>query len=277
MLKNLLFFLFLYGLLFAQNLPQTVALADSQYRYGQYGSAAALYRRALFFDRSQHYAAHCAQQLAWCEASTGHYPEALRAFEQALALTADSVQLPLVLGKSAVHLAAGSPLSALESLNFYRQRLPVAHLPALYPSVGAAWFALHETDSAFHYFRLAAGGDSLVVHRLDSLEQKYTHQQRLKPGLAGALSLILPGSGQLYAGNGKNAANSLLLVGGLLSAGIWMAVKFTPLDAILTVFPWFWRYYQGGVWHARDLVRKKKQAIASETLNSALTLLRVAK
>jgi TM2 domain-containing membrane protein YozV len=80
-----------------------------------------------------------------------------------------------------------------------------------------------------------------------------------KPGLAKLFSIFIPGAGQFYAGDIKNGFNSLLLTGGFLALGIYSLLFFTPFDAIVTVAPWFQRYFMGGY--------KRAALIAADRLN----------
>lgn len=255
----------------AQTLAQTTAVADSLYRYGQFGPAAEAYRRVLYFDTQRTHAAHCARQLAWCEAAQRHFPEANLAFDRAWNLAPASEQNAIILEKAAVLLAAGKSVEAIEELLPLRAKVSAAERPRLYTALGAAWFALDEGDSAFAAFRIAAGPVPAAQATLDSLERRYHKAMRKRTMTAYALSMGLPGLGQLYAGDLRNAANSAILIGSLATAGLWMALTVTPLDAILTLAPWLIRYYMGGAYHAERLVdahkQKRKAAIYARVMD----------
>lgn len=84
------------------------------------------------------------------------------------------------------------------------------------------------------------------------------------------MSMIIPGLGQLYAGDIKNGLNSLILTGGLFSLGIYSAINNGFLDASLSVIPWFQRYYQGGFNKAQIIAKAKIEKKRYQIFNQLL-------
>ena len=82
--------------------------------------------------------------------------------------------------------------------------------------------------------------------------------EKLNPKFYQTLSYILPGSGQILLGDVKESFNSLLLNGGLAVLFIHTANRLSFFDAVLSVVPWFYRYYAGGAKLTRTLALEKK-------------------
>jgi hypothetical protein len=72
-------------------------------------------------------------------------------------------------------------------------------------------------------------------------------------------SAILPGLGQTINGDAKDGLNSFAINGSLAIIFIQVAKSLTIGDAALTVVPWFFRFYTGGI---------KNAGLASKTFQS---------
>ena len=116
--------------------------------------------------------------------------------------------------------------------------------------------------SDFNYIQV----DSLFFR----LERKI---RRTNPKVASALSMVLPGAGQVYSGNFSSGLNSLLLTTTALSVFTIISIRYSALDAILSVFPYYQRYYVGGVVNAINFAEEKNKLLYSETLNNLNNIL----
>jgi len=84
------------------------------------------------------------------------------------------------------------------------------------------------------------------------------------------MSRIIPGSGQLYAGDIKNGLNSLLLTGGIALLGVHLYNQYSLFDAIMSAFPWFARYYKGGYHKAFEIAYQKRSIRRDRTYKQIL-------
>jgi hypothetical protein len=82
---------------------------------------------------------------------------------------------------------------------------------------------------------------------------------RPSPKIAYWMSVVIPGSGQLYAGDIKNGMNSFVLSIGLAILTYNIAVSKSILDALITAFPWWQRYHIGGYNAAKRIAINKRQ------------------
>ena len=84
--------------------------------------------------------------------------------------------------------------------------------------------------------------------------------------------MIIPGSGQIYAGDWRNGLNSLLLTGGLMTLGIYTISAAGFIDGIVMVGPWYQRYYTGGFKRAETSVNALKKKVRYEVLQEMLRM-----
>ena len=114
---------------------------------------------------------------------------------------------------------------------------------------------------------------------INQVESSFSHLERkirrTNPKVASALSMVLPGSGQVYSGNFSSGINSLLLTTTALSIFTIISFRYSPIEAILSVFPYYQRYYIGGVINAINFVEEKNRITYHKTiieLNSIISL-----
>ncbi|RMG57183.1 MAG: tetratricopeptide repeat protein [Bacteroidetes bacterium] len=248
------------GRLPAQTLPQTLAFAEAQLALGQYETAIKAYRRVLYFGGDSVGSAVFAP-LADCYLATGQARQAQRYFNLAYAQTRDdSLRNELLFRKVAALLLAGQDglaevdlLSVQANTPYFRQKL------AFYEGVTA--FQREDFDRAERAFlqaidSVAFPGSPQVVRRLFAEQARL---RRFNPRKVRWMSVFLPGLGQLYVGEYRYAANSLLLTGGLMALFGYVFVNLSLIDALFSVMPWFQRYYIGGYQHAYRLAEEKIQ------------------
>ena len=204
-------FLFLSGL-FAQNIEETYLFGNKQAELENYDLAIESYRRVLFFD-SNYYSLDVSQKLAFCYLQMGQPDKSLQFLDLASNLTSnDSLENEIFFRKVSIYLQSFNydyALLELESLN---------NIPTAY------FFQKKEFYYGIIYFQKEDYQKS-QNHILNSIDSSYTAQRadinnlfnkidklkRYNPNTARILSLIIPGMGQLYAGDIKNSLNSFIL------------------------------------------------------------------
>ncbi len=108
-----------------------------------------------------------------------------------------------------------------------------------------------------HFLQLIPKGTSehQKIKAIFARQRKFKHP---KDKTAIWLSAILPGAGQLYAGDFRNALNSPTLLAIIAYSGVRVATTYSIFDAIIAVFPWYWRYYMGGIQEAKFAAQQKR-------------------
>ena len=88
------------------------------------------------------------------------------------------------------------------------------------------------------------------------------------------LSVLIPGAGQIYSNDLKNGINSLALNSAILYGGYLISIRYSLLDAVITVFPWFIRYYKGGYKNAEIIANKRFSMKKEKTLKQLLEIIK---
>ena len=91
-----------------------------------------------------------------------------------------------------------------------------------------------------------------------ALDGRYAHARRKSPALAGVLTAILPGAGQIYAGSLSAAAITFVLNGLFIGATVEQAVgkHYVTASAAGVAASFF---YVGGIMNAVDLARRENR------------------
>lgn len=259
--------LFQVGL--AQSVPLVLKQADSLLGRGDYFSAVKLYDRILFFDDSA-YAANSYEKIAECYFLNGQYDKAANYFGIAGKGAKSDSLAQRVFEKRAISLLMGEEfLSAREEL----LEMPETYLKT---QEGILLMALsmygnQETEAAFSEFsKLETLKDK--GKELGRLRKRLDRAERKNPKTARIMSMIVPGSGQIYAGDWRNGLNSLLLTGGLMTLGLYTIGTVGFIDGLIMVGPWFQRYYTGGFKRSESSVNALKKRVRFEVLQEMLRL-----
>ncbi|MFC2121979.1 hypothetical protein ACFLTI_10340, partial [Bacteroidota bacterium] len=224
-LKILFFLIFsLTSNVKAQNLEDVIAFADLQYESRNYNSALREYERALFFSNDKKHT-YLFRQTANCFFSLDDYESAMTYYDYAyINNTNDSIKLECLFQKTLCYillknfnLALVELYSMDESVSDYFQRKKHFYL-------GTCNFGLERYDEAFNSFLSSASEDNETKDRLISHFKNKKRLFRPNPKTALILSIIVPGSGQIYSGDIKNGINSFLLCGGLFAIGVNIAI-----------------------------------------------------
>lgn len=244
----------------SQNTEQTFFFAKKLFASSDYEVAVTAYQRALFFDRGV-YRAEAYHHLGNCFYELREYEKASHCYDLAFfSEKNDSVKTELVFKKTSSLLLSkkfNDGIAELLSINDDSPRY-IRKKRNFY--LGIAYFGLNETDiSEKHFLSCIDSSDSSSRENLKKQFLRVKKINKRHPKIARILSTILPGAGQFYSGDVKNGLNSLLINAAFIGLGVVVAKNYTPFDAVLAVFPWFQRYYTGGI--------KKSEIIAIQKIN----------
>lgn len=258
----------------SQNLDHTFAYAHKQLEMENYKNAISAYRRVLFFDSTQKFTSKSNYHVASCYKKTGEINKAHYFYDLAYNSTHDdSLKNDIILNKSFLYIIQQRPDYAMMELASLDNDLhPHFQRQATFYH-GIIAFRNNRFKEAEKYFSsITDNQNKAKQNKLDSLFIQIEDVNKKNPTLAKYLSLIIPGLGQLYAGYYEEAANSFLLSAGFWSLYFYTATKYSLFDAILSIYPWFHRYYLGGFNRAEDLLKQKKQEQRNRILNDILEL-----
>jgi tetratricopeptide (TPR) repeat protein len=273
--KLLILFLLINSLFvksaFCQNLAEIVSFSDESFEAGNFELAANEYNRALFFG--------CPEQdqiclkIASCYSKQQKYEQSIQFYDRAyFSSTSDSIRTEAILGKAFALIIIKNYLLALSELINVDSAKNTYHDVKLHFLKGITYFGLHEDELSEKSFNKCLAMLSLEKDSLLDLEFKAIKksEKRFNPHTAWMLSMILPGTGQFYAGEVIEGFNSSLLLGGLFFSAVLIAKEYSFFIALVTILPWFQRYYMGGANKAERLTMEKQMVKRNDSYQSIL-------
>jgi tetratricopeptide (TPR) repeat protein len=257
---------------FTQSLEESLAFANKLYSEKNYEAALRQYKRVLFFDEVEKYG-YIHQRLADCYFAQQTFDKAL--FEYSIAYNVeskDSIKNEITFKRVLIYTLQQNYsdvnmelLSLNDSLSDYFSRRR-----AFYNGVISLQIDSVKTAKSF-FIKALYPEDSISIKKTDSLFARY-HSGRPNPKVARVLSVIIPGMGQIYIGDYKNAINSFILTGALATVFMIVAINYTFMDAFVGVLPNFQRYYFGGIKKVASAAREKQLDRKTQMLNSVLSV-----
>ncbi|MDP2423664.1 MAG: hypothetical protein U1C46_01915 [Bacteroidales bacterium] len=254
-----------------QNVEQTLSLANSLFEMQQYEAALKHYHRVAFFgdDKQQAYAFPAIGQ---CYFEAAQYEKSIFYYELASnAATCDSLASEYLFAKVLCHFLLDNYDFALQDLySFHR-------------------FESQYFSNRYHFYHAIISlkknsPDTALVHFLNatydsSQQQALVHAfrkarlNRPNPKTAMVLSILVPGLGQFYAGDYRNAANSFLLNSILFALSYSITLRNSLADALMSTIPWLQRYYMGGFTNAELIALARKNAKRNQLLLQAISIM----
>ena len=255
---------------FTQNLSQTFAFGQYQFDQSQWQEAEKTFKRVLFFDTQNVYRSECLQRLARISTLDGDLMSTLNYLDQLYFIAEDpTVQAGLQFDRIKIFIEQREFQKALAEIYQVDSEIGPTRI-ALYE--GYCQYMLRDfvtARSAFeHLCTTSEASESLDKYLLEA--EKI---EKINPKTYQILSYFIPGLGQILLGDTKNSLNSLVLNGALVMLFIDTARKLSLFDATLSVVPWFYRYYTGGVDVTRDLAIKRKENLHKQNLAQMIQVL----
>jgi tetratricopeptide (TPR) repeat protein len=167
-----------------------------------------------------------------------------------------------VFARAELYLAFNRPDSALREMEpLDALNLAVGERGRLWFLQGVAATYLGNWERAAarfrDYFALTAAYPPLVRERVLALLEFASRSVPLSPAAAEVMSFILPGSGQVYAGDLFQGLNSLAVTGGSAALVVWAIASGDYFDAAAAVYFVFARFYTGGPWNAARIASER--------------------
>jgi TM2 domain-containing membrane protein YozV len=259
-------------LLKSQTAEQSLELANNAFQIGDYYSAKSAYTRAAYFTLDSHIKKHCYLQLAQIELEDQNIDGAVNRLRDAAFEEIDQSK------KNRINLQRIKLIILKEDFknaNFEFLQLNIDSNSVEFIDYtllkGMLALGLEDYESAKSSFAYLARTDEdkmKIYSLLDDMQKKFK-----KPLRARFLSTMLPGLGQIYVGDVKNALNSFVLVTGLSVLLYTTAVSYGFWQAMFAVAPWIQRYYFGGGVNASRLAEIKNRRIKSEHLQEVIAII----
>ncbi|MCF8325076.1 MAG: hypothetical protein K9I84_08970 [Leadbetterella sp.] len=268
-MKQVLFLILITNSLtsFGQSLEQTFDFANQLYIQKSYQNAVEAYKRVVYFDSSSLYSNQIYPKIADCLFSLEKYQESADYYDLAYFSTEDSLLKDTYILKkiSCFLILQEYDYAEIELLNLGSD-LPDSLEYEKNFNEAILRFAKEEYDLSEQIFKKLTS-DTLAINELFNQNTKVS---RISPKKAKIMSMFMPGLGQIYVGDIKNGLNSFILSAGLFALGLRSAYINNPLDAAISVLPWFQRYYQGGFKKAELIAIAKIQEKRYKIYNQLL-------
>ena len=246
--------------LHAQGIGEAYAFAMQQKESGNYALAIKTLNRIQFFAVDKPFPEQNAL-LAECYFAEKDYASSQRFYALAASQAPDdSSKFEFVSRKISCHLYQNENLDALIELLSFNQQLSEKQAYTKNLLFAITYFRLNDLENAKSYFLKSAAKESpeqskLITHYFAEVNHI---NKRYNPHTAKVLSMIIPGSGQWYAGDMRDGINSLVLIGGLFYGGLVLSTTISLIDAGLITLPWLQRYYTGGFNRAYTIAEQKQ-------------------
>lgn len=139
---------------------------------------------------------------------------------------------------------------------------------------GICYFFYDNYELSSKYFLQSI--DSTYIDVKKELENYFKNQKNFKyanPKKAYFFSLLFPGLGQIYSNELKKGLNSLALTGIILFTAYKIYINYSIIDSIISILPYFERYYLGGCLNAYNLAVEKKRKKKSENFENIIEII----
>lgn len=262
-------------LLFSQNITETLNLADNCYKNQNFDDALYYYQRVLYFGNKK-YKEKSYMKIAKCYYEQNHNSKAYEYYGFAYSSCEDdSLKKEILFKKVMTLLHEGSykfALVELYDLQVSNESFYFSKKKELYFTV--TFFMLEDFVQsqihAYNYFNfndLTKFSEIKRLYKLNDLAGKKSKKR------VSVMSTVIPGLGQLYTGDYRNSVNSFLLTSTLLGLGVYVGYNYGILNSVVSVFPWFYRYYAGGKKKAKIVAKNKIDEKRQKILESILNLM----
>lgn len=250
----------------------TLAIADSLHSAQQYRGAVKEYQRYLFYSGDEN--PEVLLKLAYGLYEEGDHGLALQYYEQVYFLTDDpEIRFACRIKEIQHSVNLRQYNKALVSLFSIEPETRAIYPDLIHLFTAIAYFGLDDYEKSRDSFLKIVEGDPLAEKEIAGLFSDPRRFHKPNPNTIGIISLFIPGLGQMISGDVKEGLNSLLLVGGIGTGMVIVALRYSLLDALLTLVPWYQRYLLGGSDKAEEIARLKRAENRNEVFQEVLIVL----
>ena len=247
-----------------------LALAEHYAKLNNFDAATTEYKRFLFFHPNDEQVPEIYHRIGILHRNQGLLTKAIDSIRQAVIRTSDKEQ------KSEYQIDLAVTLIANKSYDLARLELikVLFRMPSekLYNRAillqGVTYIYQYRWEEAQESFKTYTQDENL-----DKLFKETGHLTYKSKLVAKILSGILPGSGQIYAGDWKSGLNALALNSAFGYVTVDSILAENYVDAILWTYFIFQRYYQGNLYRAGIAVDEYNDELNRSVAGSILTRL----
>ncbi len=255
-----------------QNIEETYHFANRQFNAGNYTQAVTEYQRVAFFDSENRYN-DVYQKIGDSFFVMHDYNRAIKNYDIAIRFSKnDSLKTELVFNKVNCLFQEQNFIFALNELfaitnpkgDYFQNKYN------LYMAI--SYFGIEQYENALTYFSKIVPGDA--EKELNAVFADFRHfNKKFNPAKIQTMSMFFPGLGQFYLGNIASGLNSLVLIGAIATATVYIWQVYGVADAFLSMSSWYYRYYSGGYKNAKILAIEKNEHKKEQVYQTVLYLM----
>lgn len=252
---------------FSQNIDTVINLGDSLFSEKKYHVALNEYQRAYFFSDKEK-KVELSHKIADCNLLLKEFDVANAYCDSAIFYsTTDSAKIDCKLHKILCFILEKDYGFALLKLDEIKTDSNTYYTSKKNFYMGISYLWLEKYDEAYQLLeKVIKPSDRVKLLKLQKIFKSKNKLKQPNPTLATILSIVIPGSGQIYTGNYSSGINSLLLLAGLTYLGIYSSALY------LFVTPFIPRYYIGGIVHAKQFAFENRKIKQYNFVKDVLTL-----
>lgn len=231
------------------------------YTEGKYFDAVTEFKRLIFFDKNSEYSIDANRFIAESYKQGGRYDDAIRYFNISLLKTNDEIQKhDLTIDIIRSNILRGTIPRAMELLDSLERKNTSEKVNEINYWRGWAFIFNDDWKNASIEFEKCDSAEFLSTYCRSIDEQKYS------PSFAKFISLIVPGSGQVYTGEYLSGFMSLTwnIFAGYLSVNAFGEERV--FDGIITSTLLWMRFYRGNIQNAEQFAVDKNLVITNKAL-----------
>jgi tetratricopeptide (TPR) repeat protein len=254
----------------AQNIEETIEFGNIAFAQKRYEAALAAYNRVFYFSENS-VNPEILYNIGYCYDQVNHQNQLAQQFYDLCFFvgTDDSLKTEAILSKTKSLIAEENYQLALSELYEIDDTKDTIFKNRIEFLKGFIYYQTEDFKKAEEKFLSIAQTENSAKAIKDIFkdEKKF---YRPKHRTAMFLSAFLPGLGQAYAGDYKNALNSFALNITLIGISTYVFYRYSPIDAALNAYPWLQRYYAGGYNKASEIAKAKLNLKRNDYLKDVL-------
>jgi len=258
-LKTLLTAVFSYFFAFAaanaQTPLETYKMANKAFAYGDTQTAVNLIERSIYFTKNLNLKAEELFRLSKVFFLRQDIEKSLKYSGLAYNYANDSLQNEIIFFRTFLFLLDKDVLSAKEEILQANTGISVETDKRIHLYYAGVLYYSRDFEASYKEFCNIVDDTIFLKEKLEKA-QKISRRSSYWYFFA---SSLIPGSGQMLTGHIKQGLTSLVLLGGLAGLFIEITKNYTWLEGFAAVFPWYERYFMGGVNDAYDYAEIMKQ------------------
>jgi len=249
----------------SQEVTPSVELANFNYQIQNYRAAVKEYLRVYYFDRENKYP-ELNLRIANCFSHLKDSENAIKYYQYYLRQSDDNIDKRTNIFYALIRelISGGKYKLALAELFQLDNTIIEVDTDRYHYYLGMIQLLDADVESADQAFQELSYFTKIEMNDYQDALHDIQKNARKKHRNAKIWSAIVPGLGQAINGDVKDGINSLAINGSMVIIFFEVVKSLSTLDALISVAPWFGRFYTGGLKNAALASQKRQKQKANE-------------